>query len=162
MPVIATIKFDDFIALGKTACETNGGHRCFGSGVAHPDFLYAWHQGANQFGDRNLERIRDAEAGAVLGGGLYGFDYFGMRMAEDGWTPRAYIIDVFVAIDIPNECALRSGYEKRLAAYGPKGAHGGVDPARDVFQSLGEKLFGFAPRTHASKVTTPGRNARGN
>ena len=33
MSVVAAFKFDDFVAAGKTAYQTNGGHRCFRTGL---------------------------------------------------------------------------------------------------------------------------------
>ena len=67
-------------------------------------------------------------------------------MTENRGTPRSDVIDIFVAIHVPNPCALGSIDEKRLAADRAKRAHGGIHAAGNVLQSFGKQLFGLSVR----------------
>ena len=102
---------------------------------------------------RDFERIRNAEAGAVFGGGLDGGNDFRMRVAENGRSPGADVVDVFVAIHVPDARALGFVDEERLAADGAEGADGRVHAAGNVFQGFGEKRFGFGSRNHGLTIT---------
>ena len=106
-------------------------------------FCDARHQLANQFRHRHFKRIRDAEARAAVGGGFDGGNDFRMRVAENGRAPGADVINQFIAVHVPDVRAFGPVDEKRLAADGAERAHGRIDAAGNVFQRLGEKLFGF-------------------
>ena len=60
-------------------------------------------------------------------------------MAKNGGAPGADVVDVFIAIDIPDAGALGVIDEERLAANGAKSADGGIDAAGDERLGLGEE-----------------------
>src|SRR5690242_9853794 len=101
MAVIAAVELDNFIALGKAARQPDCGHGGFGSGIAHSYLLHTGHPGADQSGHRHLQWIWNTKAGSDFSGCLHRSDDFRMRMAENGWTPSAHIVQILVAIDIP-------------------------------------------------------------
>ena len=142
MAMIAAIELDDFVAAGEAAGEADGAHAGLGAGTGHAHFLHTGDQRANEPGHGDLERIGNAEAGAVIGGGFHGGDDFGVAMAEDGGAPGEDVVDVVVTIHIPYAAAAGAIDEEGLAADGAKGAHGGIDAAGNVIQRLGEKGFG--------------------
>ena len=53
-------------------------------------------------------------------------------VAENHRAPRADVIDVPVAVDIAQICALSSRKKDGVAAYTFEGSHGRIDPARDA------------------------------
>ena len=138
MAVIATIELDDFVSLRESARETNGGHARFRAGVAHADFLNAGHRGTDQFRHRHLEGIRDSETGAVFRRLLDRLEDFRMGMAKNRRAPGADIVEVFIAIHIPDARAPGLLDKERLPAHRAKRAHGRVDATRDVLQGLGK------------------------
>jgi hypothetical protein len=75
--------------------------------------------------------IGDAEAGAMIGGGLHGGDGRGMRVAEDGRAPSEDVVNQLVAVHGPDAGTSGAVDEEGLSADAAKGAHGGVDAAGD-------------------------------
>src|SRR5204863_5479483 len=105
MPVIAALEFDDLVATGKSPREPETGHRRLGPAIDHSHFLDRRDPAANQLGHLDLERIGDAEADAARGRGADGVDHDRGSMPENGRAPGADVIDVFVAVDIPDSGA---------------------------------------------------------
>ena len=52
-------------------------------------------------------------------------EHHGRRVAEDQRPPGADVVDVLVAVDVPDAAALAAGHERRLAADGAEGADRG-------------------------------------
>src|ERR1700744_1036084 len=102
MPVITAIELDDFIALRESPCQPDGAHARLRAGTGHAYLLYARHRFANQLRHLHFERIGNAKTCAMFGGGFYGGDYFGMRMAQNGWSPGEDIINQFIAVHVPD------------------------------------------------------------
>ena len=67
-----------------------------------------------------------------------------MRVAEDHRAPGAYIIDVFVAIDIEDPGTFGPGDEQGAALDAAERPNRRVDPAGHVSTCLRERLNGFA------------------
>ena len=63
-----------------------------------------------------------AEAGAVARGLDDGLDDFGGGVAEDERSPGADVVDVAVAVGVPNVCAQAADQKGRIAADRTKGA----------------------------------------
>jgi len=79
-----------------------------------------------------------------------------MGVTEDGRSPGAHIINIFVAIDVPHARAFGLMDEERLSAHGAKRAHRRIHAAGDVAQRLGEQRSGFGCASHSNKI--PGAN----
>src|ERR1039458_10019055 len=152
MPVIAAVELDDLVALREPPRQADGRHARLGARVAHPHLLHAGHPAANHLCQRDLERVRDAEARAGFRRRLDGLDNPGMRMAEDGRPPGADVVDILIAVHVPHPRAFRFVDEERLAADGAERPHRRVHTAGDVLERLGKELLGFSPRSHGGIV----------
>src|SRR5437763_7519892 len=102
MPMITAFELDDLVASGESARETDARHRRFGAAVNHANFFDRGNPAANQLRHFDFVWIRDTEAHATLRRRTDGIDYHGRRVTEDGRAPGADIIDVFVAVDVPD------------------------------------------------------------
>src|SRR5215467_14808395 len=102
MAVIAALKLDDVLALGESPGHADGGHGGFGPGADKTHFGDRG-KGLNNFlRQLGLGWRTGAEACTVAVGILHGFDDRGVSMAQDQRPPRAYVVDVLVAVDVPN------------------------------------------------------------
>jgi hypothetical protein len=146
--VVAAVELDELVALREAAREADGAHARLGAGVAHPHFVHAGHERLDEPRHRDLERVRDAETRAVVGGGLHGGDDLRMRVPEDGRPPGADVVNQLVAVHRGHPRALGGLHEERLSAHGAEGAHGRVHPAGNVLQRLGKQRLGLGPRNH--------------
>src|SRR6266567_3891575 len=108
MTMITALELDDLVAPGEYSRQPNRRHGCLRARVAHSDFLHRGDGGANQASHRYLQRIGNAETGSVLGGFFDGADDRRMRVAENGRSPGADVIDVLVSIHVPHARAFRS------------------------------------------------------
>src|ERR1700682_562795 len=115
MPVIAAVEFDYLVATGESAREPHAGHRRFGPTVDHSHFLDRGDPAANQLGHFHFERIGDAEADAARGSGADGFDDNFGRVTQNRGAPGADVIDVLVAVDVPDPGAFGAFDEELLA-----------------------------------------------
>ena len=136
MAVVAAVEFHDFVAPGEAAGEPDGGHGRLCAAIDHADLLDAGDPTADEGGHLDLARVRNAEADAMRRGLADGVDNHGGRMAQDRGAPCADVIEVLIAIDIPDAGVLSALHEERLAAYAAEGADGGIDAAGD--ELLGE------------------------
>jgi hypothetical protein len=105
----------------------------FGAGVYQPDFFTSWNKFTEFFGQFDFQGSGRAEAGAAVGGLLYGGEDFRVGMAQDHRAPREHIVDVSVAIDVVEAAAFGAFDEGWRAAHSAEGPHGRVDPAGDAF-----------------------------
>ena len=64
-------------------------------------------------------------------------------MAKDQGTPRADVVDVAVAVGIPDVGALAADKERRLAANRAESTHGRVDAAGDELLGTFLQVTGF-------------------
>ena len=112
--------------------------------------MNAWNEFADQLRHRDFERIWNAETRAVIGGGFHRRNNFWMRMTENRRSPSEHVIDVVIAIDIPDVRTAGAINEERLPAHRAKGAHRRIHAAGNVFQSLGKQRFRFGSVLHNS------------
>ena len=120
MPVITAIKLDDLWAIRKPTGNANGRHAGFGARVAHANLLDAGNRGLNHLGHAHLQWIGDAKTRSPLRGCLHRADDLRVSMPKNCRAPGAHIIDVFIAIDVPNSCPLCAIDKKRLPAHPAK------------------------------------------
>ena len=153
--VIAAVELDDLVALRESAREPDGAHARFRAGIRHANFFNAGNQFANQLRHFHFKRIWDAEARSAFGGGFDCRNNFRMRVAENRRTPGADVINQFISVNVPDARTFCLVNKKRIAADGAERAHGRVDAAGNVFQRLGEKLFGFCAHKISSAKTYP-------
>ena len=83
------------------------------------------------FGQLDLALGRRAKREAVERGFLHGFEYGGVAMAQDHGAPGADVVDVFLAVGVPEIGTLGTLHKTGRTAHGAESAHRGIDPARD-------------------------------
>ncbi len=92
----------------------------------------------------HLELAGGAEGGSLLDLGLESGVNLVVGMANDGGAPRADVVDVLVAIDVPAVGALDPLKDDGLAAHRLEGTHGRVDATRQQGLRLLEDLRAIA------------------
>ena len=138
--MITAIELDDLVAFGESARQPEAGHRRLCAAVHHPHFFDRRHPCADQFRHFHFERIGNAETDASLRRIADRANDNWRRMPENRRSPAADVIDVFVAIDVPNTGAFRALDEKRFAAHGTKCAHRRIHAAGNSPSRAREKF----------------------
>jgi len=129
MAVITALEFDDQVAAGETARHADGGHGGFSAGIDQPHHFDGGHGAADGLGELHLPSGRGAKAGADLEGLFDGLQDGGVAMAEQEGTPTANVVDIAVAVRIPDVGALAAGDEGRGAADAAESAYGRIHAA---------------------------------
>ncbi|CWP41039.1 Uncharacterised protein [Neisseria meningitidis] len=131
MAVVAAFKFDDFVAAGKTACQTDGGHSGFGTGADKAQPFDGRHDFGDLFGNGDFAFGGRAERQTAQRGFAHGFDDFGVRVSDNRRPPRADIVGITRAVFVPNIRAFGFFDEARHAADAAECADGGIHAAGD-------------------------------
>src|SRR5581483_8198768 len=110
-------------------------------------------------GEFNLCRSRSSEAGSSTGRADYGFNDLGRRVPQNERPPRANVIDVLIAVRVPDARALAAHHERRLAAHRAEGPDRRVHPSGDhglstLLQAAG-LLEGACHQMNGSSGTNP-------
>ena len=109
-------EFDDFIALGITSGETDGGHGGFGATVTHAYFFDRWDHLDDQFGHLDFIRIGCPKAGAFLKCLADRCTYVWIVVPMDRRAPGADKVDQVFAIGRMQVCAFSAFGKERCAA----------------------------------------------
>ncbi len=141
MAVIAALEFHDRVAAGKAAGQANGAHGRLGAGTDEAHQFDGRHEFHDAPREPRLEFGRGAEAQAVGGDSLHGFDDLGVRVAQDHRSPGTDEVEVAAAIRRYHVGALGLLEENGLAAHAAKGSNRRVDAPRNV-------LTGFLKQAH--------------
>ena len=108
MPAIVTaLHDDDAVEAGVCPCDAQGVEGGFRSGVGELDFFDGGNMPADSLGEFSFERGRAGahQGDAGLKSGLNGDVYVRVIVAEDERRKTGVVIDVFVAIGIPDMAA---------------------------------------------------------
>ncbi len=149
VPVIAAGELDDPRPSGSGAGDAQGRHGCLGTRAHQADHVHRRNGGCQPLGHVDLACRRRAETGAITQGILYGSQHLRMRMPEDHRAPRADVVEVAVAVDVPDVAPTCPLDEDGLAANGTPGADGTVDASGDAFHRPGKQLVRQFVRRHA-------------
>jgi len=93
------------------------------------------------FGQLDLALGRCAKREAIEYGFLHGFEHGRMAVAQDHRAPGADVVDVFLAVGVPEVGALGALHKAGRATDGTEGAHGGVDATGDHLGGAVEQLL---------------------
>ena len=104
--VVAAFEFDDLVAPGGGARQTNGVHGGFRAAVAEAAHLDRKAR-ADFFRQFPLHVVRHAEHGAVVQAPFDGLHHRGMAMSGHERAETQVVVDVFVAIEIAELAARR-------------------------------------------------------
>ena len=139
--VIAAFELDDLVPAGEAAGEPDARHGRFGAAVHHPHLLDRGHPFADQLGHLDFEWIWNSEADAPHHRFMDRIDHYARCMTQNRRAPGSDVINVLVAIDVPNLCAFSALDKERLAIQSAKCAHGGIHTSGDSLLRGSEKLF---------------------
>jgi len=93
------------------------------------------------FGQLDFALGGGTEREAVERGFLHGFEHGGVAVAQDHRAPGADVVDVFLAIGVPEVGALGALHKAGRATDGTEGAHGGVHATGDDIGGAVEQLL---------------------
>src|SRR5207244_1132050 len=101
----------------------------------------------DQLAQPQLELRGDAEARSVAHHSIERVEYRRGRVAKHERAPREDVVDVFVAIDVPDARARASRHDERLATDSAKRAHRRADAARKELLRPTQQLVRAPGRT---------------
>ncbi len=137
MAVVAAFEFEDQRPSGRSAGEANRRHRRLRAGVDHSHPLEPGHSRAQVLGHLHLERGRRAVGKPLADRLLDRREYGGVSVTCNHRSPGTDVVEIALALDIPEIGPEGTGGEERLAAHRAEGADGGVDTAGD--EALGAR-----------------------
>src|SRR6266851_4902107 len=155
MAVVATFEFDDLIASSESASEPNARHRGLSPAVDHSNLFDRGNPLADEFRHFNFEWIWNAKAHTARGGFAQGVNHHRRRVSQNCRAPCSDVIDVLIAIDIPDVCTFCTADKKWFATDGTKCAHGRIDAAWNTFLRFRKKLLrtsGHKPGFRTSNI----------
>ncbi|MCY1534316.1 hypothetical protein D9M68_696840 [compost metagenome] len=135
MAVVAAFELDDLLASGRAARQADRAHAGFGARTHQAHHVDAGHQLDDLFGQLHLTLGRRTVGKAFQHRFLHRFQHGRVAMAQDHRAPGADVVDVLLAVGVPEIGTLGALHETRCAAHGAEGAHGRVHAAGD--QGLG-------------------------
>ena len=127
--VVAARELDDLVAPGGAACQAHRRHGGLGAAGDQPQHLQAGHPGTHLAGQAHLALGGGAVAGAVGGGRGHRPDDRGRGVAQDAGAVALDVVDVAVALHVPDVSALRPCHEVGRPADRPERPHRRVHPA---------------------------------
>ncbi len=129
--VVATFELDDGVATREATGQAQGAHAGLGARAHQAHHVHAGHVGQDGFGQFDFALGGRAKGQAFRGRTLNGVEHFGVAMTQDHGAPRADVIDVALALGIPQVSALSALNEPGGATDCAKGTHRRIDPTRD-------------------------------
>jgi len=106
-------------------------HARFGARADQAHHLHRRHVFQNLFGQFDFALGGGAKRKAVKRGFLHRFEHGRVAVAQDHRAPGADVVDVFLAVGVPEISALGALHKAGCAAHGAEGAHRRVDPTGD-------------------------------
>ena len=123
MAVVAALELDQLAAAGGAARQADRTHPGLGPRAHQPHHLDRRHEADDRFGELHFALGRRTEGEAFQHGALHGLDHRRVAMPQDHRPPRADVVDVALAVGIPEVRALGALHETGGAADGAEGAH---------------------------------------
>ena len=124
--MIAALKLDDLVPSGSASCQPQGRHDRFGTGVHHAYHFDVGHHLNHQFGDLHLALGGSAKGKAVLHSFFHRFPDERMVVTQNHGAPGAHVINVPVAVHVPDICAVCFGNKAGSKPHRTIGADGAV------------------------------------
>ena len=95
-----------------------------------------------------FSRSACAKAGAIAIGLLHGCNHAREGVSQDQRSPRADVVDVFIAVGVPDAGTFAAHDVRRLAANGFEGTHRRIHPAGDYARGASMEFLGFDSLFH--------------
>ncbi len=141
VPVVAALELHDLAAARVAAREPQRRHRGLGARRDEPHELDRRQQAAERLRHLDLHLGRRAERQSAPRRVDDRRHDRRMRVTENGRPPGADVVEVALAVGVPQVRAFAAREEARRAAHGAKGAHRGVDAGGNRALGTGEELF---------------------
>src|SRR5579859_3378574 len=116
MPVIAAVELDHQVAAGRGPGQPQGAHGRLRPAVDESQALDRRHAFTNQLAQANLGGTGCSERASGVYRPPDRLDYSRMRVSKDEGPESSDVIDVPVAVDIPDERALAAAHDRWVAA----------------------------------------------
>src|SRR4051812_16660092 len=114
--MIAAVELEDGVAARHCARDAHRAHRGLGAARHESQHLDVRHAFRDQFAELHLESSWNAEARAAPHGVVERREDNAGGVAERERAPREHVVDVFMAVDIPDPGAISPLDDERLAA----------------------------------------------
>ena len=148
MTMVATVKFDDLVSSSKASSHSYGTHTCLCSRVAHTHFVHTGKQFLDQLRHSRFIRIWNPKTGSPFRSRLDRLNNSRMGMPKDGWPPGTDVINVIVAIHIPNVGAFCTIHKEWFPPNGSESPDGRIDSSRNMFQRSCKKFLRSICQSH--------------
>ncbi len=114
--MVATLELDNQITTCCGPSDAKGAHGSLRTAVDESETLNGRHPRTDQFAKPDLSWAGGPERAARSDGYANSLNDPGVRVAKHEWTERADVIDVAVAISVPDERSLAPHHNRRFAA----------------------------------------------
>ncbi len=155
MPVVAALELHREVPPGESARQPYGAHGGFGPGVDQAHQFHGRHCVPDGFGQFGLSFRRGAEAGAAGQRVLDRPDDIGMPVTQEQRPPGANVVDVLVAVGVPDARSLATDDKRRRASHAAESAHWRVHAAGNGFLRPGEQSLRLRS-VHSEFYASPG------
>src|SRR5690606_33593560 len=142
MTVLSAFELDDGITAGIAAGQTDGAHRCLGTGTDRAHHVHGEPKRAHQLGHFGFHGGGCTVGQAVLELAADRVQHLRVPMAENHRTPGADVVHIAPVVLVDDVGTLSMFDEQRTAADAAEGAYRRVDATGDVFLGTGKKIFG--------------------
>src|SRR5260221_2157826 len=139
--VIMSGKLDDLVASSERPCQSQCAHCGFCAAVDKANHLNRRHQLDDEFSQFSFQPCRSAKTRPASGLLTDRFDNYLWRVAQNQWSPAQHIVDIAVAVHVPNIRSAGMIDEQWIAPYAAKSANGRIYAAGNNFLSGGVKFF---------------------
>ena len=139
MPVIAAIELENQVAPSKCPCQAQRRHRRFGPRADETHKVDTRKGLFDQLRQIHLGLGWGPVARTARCGILDGGDNAWMSVAGDERAPRSQIVDISIAVGVPDDRAFASSDEAWRSADGTKRPHGRIHSTREVLLRFGEQ-----------------------
>ena len=142
MPVVTADELDHLVTSRHSACEAQGAHGGFRTGIDHAHHLHGRQSCADFLCKTHLVLTGRAVAGAAQCSLLHGAGHFRMRMPQQHRPPRADEIDHAPPVCRQQMRPLSGSNEQGITMDVAAGPHGAVDPSGDNPAGAGKQFLG--------------------
>ena len=123
VPVITALELDHVLAIGKRPRHADRGHGCFRPRTDKAKLFDRRHGGNHQLRQVGFGRGRRAKACAPFRCLLNRLHHQRVGVAQDHRPPGTEVVQVAIAIGVPQVRALGSHQERRISPDGAEGTH---------------------------------------
>ena len=134
--VVAARELDNLAAAGIGPRQPNGAHAGLGAGTYQPYTVHRWQGLADGPGQFYFHLHGRAEAGSPLCGPVQRLHHGGVGVTQYQRAPGAQVVNVLVAVHVPDVGALPTGNKWRRSLHGPERPYRTVNAAGDVTLGL--------------------------